>query len=450
MKVLLVQPISSTGRGLPAPPFGLMYMTAMVEREGFEVKILDRNIETDTIKEMKKFSPDILGVSCLTGPMILDGLIVTKKAKDLFGNAITTIWGGIHPSLLPEQTLMNRYIDIVVIGEGEHTFLELLTALKEKKKLKDVKGIGYKKNGRIILNEKRPLIKNLDELPELAWNRVKAKKYLRYETPLLTSRGCPHRCAFCYNQKFNERKWRGMSAERVLREIEYLESIHPIKRLKFYDDNLTADRKRFFAIIEGIPLDYPLFIETRVDYINNEFINKIKKFSDPYLFIGVESGSPSMLKKMQKDITIPQIKYAFNLLNKNNINTTASFMIGLPGETMEEVQMTLKLVDKINPTRYTCCIYTPYPGSLFYDEIVKENLVKLPQSLEEWGKFSSLETASINVSKVDAEYLEKIYKNFWYMSIWKFIKRRRYNWLCVGIHNYLNIKYLTLLRYFRP
>ncbi len=450
MKVLLVQPISSTNRGLPAPPFGLLYIAPPIEKEGFEVMILDRNVETDTFEKMKKFSPDVLGVSSITGPMILDGLTMTKKAKNLFGNNIKTVWGGIHPSLLPKQTLENKYIDIVVRGEGEHTFLELLTSLKKGNPLKNVKGVGFKKNGRIILTEKRPFIENLDDLPIPAWHLINAKKYLKYETPLVTSRGCPYRCAFCYNQKYHERKWRGRSPEMVIREIEYLESIHPINRLKFYDDNLTANKKRFFAILDSLSKDYPMFIETRVNNINNEFIDKIKRFSDPYLFIGIESGSPSMLKKMQKDITVPQIKYAFNLLNENKIDTTASFMIGLPGERKEEMQMTLKLVDEINPTRFTCCIYTPYPGSLFYNKIIKENLVRIPQSLEEWGKFSSLETASINVSDIDSSYLNRIYKKYWYKSVWNFIKRKRYKWLYIGFRNSLNIRYLNFLRYLRP
>jgi len=427
-----------------------MCIASIIEREGYEVKILDRNVEINTIEEMKKFSPDILGISSLTGPMIIDGLGVTKKTKELFGDKVTTVWGGIHPSLLPEETLRNSYIDLVVRGEGEHTFLELLQALEKGSSLENVRGIGYKRDGGTVLTEERPFIKNLDELPTPAWHLVKAKKYLKHETPLLTSRGCPHRCAFCYNQKFNKRNWRGMSVERVLQEIKYLESLQPIKRLKFYDDNLTADKKRFFTLLEGIPKNYPLYVETRVDYIDNEFIDRIRKFSDPYLFIGVESGSPSLLKKMQKDLTIPQIKQAFKLLNQNNIPATASFMIGLPGESKEEVQMTLRLIEEINPARFTCCIYTPYPGSLFYDEIVEANLAKLPQSLEEWGQFSSLETASINVSKVESEYLEKIYKKYWHKSVGSFIKRRRFRWLYIGLRNYLDIKYLNLLRKFRP
>jgi len=414
-----------------------MHVAGVVEND-FEVRIFDRSVESNTLKKIKRFSPDVVGVSSFTGPNILDGIHVSERVKEYFGENVITVWGGIHPSLLPEQTLENKHIDIVVRGEGEYTFGNLLHALRDNNPLEEVMGIGFKENGRIHLTEEAPLIEDLDALPFPAWDMIDPKKYSKFETPFVTSRGCPHRCAFCYNQKYNRGCWRGMSAERTLELIEYLEGFTRIRRLKFYDDNFTSDRERFYNIMDGLRRDYPMFVETRAHYVNKEFIEKLMRSSDPYVLIGVESGSPRMLERLKKDVTVSQIRDAFKLLNANGIDTTASFMIGLPGETVEDMEKTLRFVDELKPTKYTCCLYTPYPGSPLYDELVESGVFNPPSSLEEWGMYSSLERAAINVSEIESEILEKTYKKMLYKTILNYIRRGRFKDLYFGLQNYIS------------
>ena len=447
MKILLVQPNTCTIRGLSQPPLALMYIGGYAEKHGHTVKIVDRNIETNSRKIIDAFKPDVVGITSLTGKMILDGIKVSKYVRRKFPEA-KIVWGGIHTSLLPENTLDNEFIDFVVIGEGEESFIELLDTIEDKKDLKHILGIGYKEGEKIIINNTRPLIKNLDTLPLVSWNLIDAKKYLKHETLFITSRGCPHRCAFCYNEKFYFRRWRSMSAERVQAEIEHAQLYHPIRRFRFDDDNFTVNKKRFYKILEFLPKNVALYFETRVDYIDEDFCKQVSEFKDAFLFIGVESGDEEMLRKMQKDITVSQIHRAFRLLHKYNIKTSGSFIIGTPGETRFQINKTLELIDKIKPTRPSCCIYVPFPGAKFTDELFKKGKLRKFQTLMDWGKFTDSEFSKYDqFSEASQVELNKIYKRYWWKFVRQFVLKLRLSWIYIGMKNLIKIYYRSLLRY---
>jgi radical SAM superfamily enzyme YgiQ (UPF0313 family) len=427
MKVCLIQPNSRVMRGTTAPPLGLMFVAGTCREAGHEVKIIDRNIEYFSIKKIKEYKPDIVGISAFTGPLLLDVIKISKKIKEMFGDDFPIILGGIHPSLLPEQTLENPYIDYVVRGEGEYTFLELIETIKNIGDLSKVKGIGYKENGNIILTEDRPFIKNLDELPMMPWDLVKAKKYFRLEITLVTSRGCPHNCAFCYNNDFNKGTWRGWGADRVLKEIKVIEKYTKNRYLKFHEDNFTVNKKRLYPLLDGLSSDYSLYIETRVGYVNEGFLSHLEKFKNVWLFFGVESGSQRLLNYIDKGTTLDQIENAFRLCNqKDNINTTASVILGLPTQTKEDVDITLAMLTKIKPTRYTFCLFTPYPGSPLYQELVQNGTFKPPKSMEEWANFSP-DITDINFSEVDPKYIRKLHKWAWRKTILNIIKAKHFH-----------------------
>lgn len=428
MRILLIQPNTSTLRGTTCPPLGLMFVAAVVRQAGHEVKIIDRNIDYFPLYKTKRFKPDLVGISSFTGPMILDAIRVSKRIKEIFGDEFPVVWGGIHPSLLPEQTLENPYIDFIVRGEGEHTFLELVEAIEQGKELEGIKGIGYKKNGRIILNEERPFIENLDELPLLPWDIVRAEKYFAIEVVIVTSRGCPHNCAFCYNQKFNKRRWRAWSAERTLTEIAKIEEITSNRRLKFHDDNFTVNKKRFYKIMEGLSSEYTLYLEARAEHIDEEFLSRLDKFRRVWLFIGVESGSKRLLEKMNKGTTHDHIRNAYRLCRaKKNIFTTTSVILGLPTETPKELQMTLELVEELCSDWATYCLYTPYPGNRFYEEIIAGGAFRPPESLMEWANFTpdigKTDFSKITHSKVDQAFLKKLNRKSWIEVMTNMAKR---------------------------
>lgn len=440
MKIALIMPNTRNVQGTTCPPLGLIFVAAVLREKGHIVSIFDRNIDFFVFTKLKKFKPDIIGLSALTGPMLLDVVEIAKRAKAMFGETFPVVMGGVHASLLTEQTLENQFVDYVVIGEGEYTFAELVEAIENKKDVSRILGLGYKREGKIVINKRRPLIENLDEIPLLPWDLVDYKTYFKFDVVLVTSRGCPYRCTFCYNLGFNEARWRGMSTERTIEEIKNIEKLTKNKNLKFHDDNFAADKNRFYKILDYLSPDYNLFIETRINYVDEEFLKKFKKFKNVWLYFGVESGSQRILNKMKKAITIDQIKNAFQLCNKHNIRTTASVVLGSPTETEEELEMTLKLLDEIKPTRYTYCLYTPYPGSPLFDEIVADGSFKPPTTLEGWAGFTvdigkaDLDVA--NLSAVSSKKLKQLNMSSWIKTIKNVIKSGDFHKIRMRITDY--------------
>ncbi len=211
-------------------PASLLYVAAPLVEKGYEVKIIDQRLEKDwqnlLIKELKD-RPLAVGISAKTGKQIFYGLEASRVVKE--NSKVPVIWGGVHPTLLPEQTLQNPYIDFVVIGEGERTFLNLIQKLEAGDNYEDLDGIGFKKNNQTVCNPPKEFL-NLDDLPEIPYQLVDIEKYIAKKSfasgkearniAFYTSRGCPHRCAFCYNKEFNKQRWRGESAPRVVERIK--------------------------------------------------------------------------------------------------------------------------------------------------------------------------------------------------------------------------------------
>ncbi|TFG44778.1 MAG: hypothetical protein E4H31_03600, partial [Dehalococcoidia bacterium] len=197
MKVLLVGPARLTleEQKYATFPNGLLSMAAVLEKHGHEVKIYDGNIDVKQPADFVDFAPGIIGFTVASGPKITDAIVLSQEFKQLIP-AASLIWGGTHPSVLPEQTLIEPYIDFIAIGAGEYTLLELVEHLETgATRLEDIKGLVFKQDGKIIRNEPRPFIEDLDELPNPAWHLVDVSKY--WATSLNTSRGCPFKCTYC-------------------------------------------------------------------------------------------------------------------------------------------------------------------------------------------------------------------------------------------------------------
>ncbi len=428
MKVLLIQPSSRVmdfiaSKGVTHPPLGLLFLAGVLLKEGIEVNIVDNNLFDNWKKALKDFSPDVVGVSCLTGPAILDAIKVSKEAKEL-NKDVKIVWGGIHASLLPAQTLREEFIDYVVIGEGELTFLELVKTIEKNGDVGKVKGIAYKRqDGSVIITEKRAFV-DMDTLPDLPYHLVNAKRYLKYEACIQTSRGCPYSCTFCYQPAIHGLKWRSMSPKRVLEQINSISMITKVKKIKIVDDNFTVDKKRLFEILEGLSKDIDLYFETRVNQVNSELLIKLRKFHDVQLAIGVESGSQEMLDKLKKGVTLEQIRYAFSLCKHYNIKTSALGMIGLPGEEKRDVVRTVKFIETLEPLNYAIGVFIPFPGTPIFDEFVKKGKINPPKGLSDWAVYER-NFDDINVSNVDSDYLESVRKKMMQKSVLNYLKSGR-------------------------
>ena len=398
MKILLVNPNTRTVYNpLPFPPLALMSIAAVV-RESYEVMIEDRNLYRDAdgakiAALIRRFKPDVVGVTSLTGPAILDGILVSRLAK-MAGAQV--VWGGTHASLLARQTLENPYVDFVVINEGEETFKELLVAMEQHTGYGRILGLGYKHNGEIRINPERPFQRDLDALPMPAWDMVPVERYfyrypgIRRKLVMVTSRGCLFRCGFCYVVDFHKRKYRGRSAGRIFEEIEYLQKNFGVEGIRFDDDLFVIDRPRlreFCGWIHRRNLAITWESNCRADQVNPEFLGTIERGKCHRLTFGLESGSERILKFLNKDLRVEQIRRAFTLLRDTRIMTGAAFLVGIPTETRDEVAQTIELARSIRAHHTHFYPYVPFPGSPLAEYCRANGLIQYPESLEDWATF---------------------------------------------------------------
>ncbi len=380
----------------PQVPLCLLHIASPLMSEGYKVRIIDMRIEN--YREFKIGNPVFVGISSMSGPQIRYGLEFARKVR-AEKPSCPIVWGGVHPSLLPEQTAASQYVDVVVRGEGEMTIVELACKLGAGQPLNAVAGVTYKSEGRIKSNPDGPLI-DMDTIPvELPYEFLRLDKYPALKTGrfhMQTSRGCPHRCGYCYNILFNKRKWRGKSAARVLDEIEYvLEKFPNVKIIDPIDDNFFVDKKRVEDVCRGIikrKINVTWRANCRFDYFahyDKDFVSLLEKSGCVELDFGGETASNRLLSLIGKDITSDQIiKAAENLRNwAPSIELYVSWMSGLPTETDEDLKKTCDLMDKMTQTNpktqhYGFFVYTPFPSPLL-EALGPE--FKPPQSLEEWG-----------------------------------------------------------------
>ena len=290
-------------------------------------------------------------------------------------------------SLLPIQTLQNDFVDIVVIGEGEDTLGEVADATIKQNGLKKVNGIGYKKNGLVKLTKSRRWLE-LDKYAP-AWDLIDARRYFtrlgskRRAFSIVTSRGCPHQCTFCYNVAFNRMTWRAHSTSYVVSQISMLKKKLGIDAIYFQDDNFFTDKQRAYKILEKIKL--PWYAEVRADYLTRKDVEKMEQLNCQRLLIGAESGSPRILKEIvKKDLKKEEIVRAVKLC-KNKIPVSLSFIVGYPTESMEELGETMECVEQLLRIEAENVIdvnvLAPYPGTEIYNLLPDEFK---PKSTEEW------------------------------------------------------------------
>ncbi|TSC52360.1 MAG: radical SAM domain-containing protein [Parcubacteria group bacterium LiPW_39] len=416
-KVILVQINYSQDHSEKILPMGILSVGSALKRHGFEVELInitEKEIDKTVAKVMAK-NPLLVALSVMTGRQTKHSAEFSKKIKE--HSSVKVLWGGIHPSLLPEQCLNESYIDFVIIGEGEETSVELFQKLERQESLENVLGLGYKQNGKIKINYTRPLISDLDLWP-MDFNLLDMEKYLykldRYKRVVAykTSRGCPFNCAFCYNRAFNQSRWRAWSIDKVVNDIQYLKQKYRIDAIKFYDDNFFVDKMRALEILRRINL--PAHLEVRIDMIDDELAKELKKLKVFDLLIGVESGSDRLLALINKKITVARIMAAVKSLAKYNVPASYSAIVGLPTETKKEFKATVDLlyqIYKIHPqAAFTLGAYMPYPGSLMYDFAVQQGFLP-PRRTEDWGKIDRFRK-DFSSPWVNAKYVWRIREYF--------------------------------------
>lgn len=361
-------------------PYGLLYVASSLKKGDFKPWIFhvhEKEIQ-ETVEKIKGINPILVGFSTLTGGSLQPSVKLSKMIKKL---GYPVVWGGVHATFLTELCLKEEFIDFVVRGEGEETALDLANCVMEKKpeELQNIKGLAYKENGQIKINPARDFIGNLDEY-EIPWELIDVERYIflqfgnKRTFPLITSRGCPFRCGFCFNLSFNKCRWRGHSFNYVKNQIDFLKRKFNMEGAFFYDDNFFAGKERSKKIIEEMNL--PHFNELRVDIVDDEFVRWLKKSNCQRIFIGVESGSQRILDSIKKDLTLEQIENGVRLLAGAGVEVDLSFIIGTPDETEEDRNMTYDFIDKLQSIHHrstaTIKIYAPYPGTPLWSKSIQK------------------------------------------------------------------------------
>ena len=428
MKVLFVNPPQTASKykfmGVIAPPLGIAYMAGVLQENNIDVEILDASAEDmgfeDVKNELFKRKPDLVALTALT-PTIGRALETAQVVKETLPNSIV-VMGGYHPTFNFIETLEDENVDIVIRGEGEYIMLNLVQALENHSNLHDVKGIVFedKNSKEVVITPEAPLIDNLDEIPFPALNLLPLKKYrlLDMDThmaTMITTMGCPMQCSFCSSAAMHGRKIRERSVKNIVDEIEYLKTTYDIDTIAFMDDTFTLKKRKVIAICDEIlkrNIKIMWGCTSRVDTLDETLLKKMKEAGCITIFIGVESADQQQLDKMCKNTTVTKIENAFKIANQLKIRTIATVALGMPGDSKEIMNKTIKFVHKLKPNYAIYSLATPYPGTKFYKESFEKNLIKI----KDWSKYTLitpiLETVDCSLKdmrKIQAKAFIKFY-----------------------------------------
>jgi radical SAM superfamily enzyme YgiQ (UPF0313 family) len=372
-------------------------------RAGYDVKIIDQRVQPQwrqILEEELKRRPVCVGISSSTGPQLRYALEASRLIKQI--SQVPVVWGGVHPSILPEQTLEEECVDIVVQGEGEETFLELVGALEKQTPLSEIRGLWYKDGSGIRHTPERPFI-DLNQQPPLAWPLVELQKYTRTvfgveRLSFTTSRGCPHGCAFCFNTSFNKRRWRRLDSEMAVERLADFVTRYKVKGVFLTDANFFVDLSWARRVLKGIVERNLKIVLTRLHIsfeslcrLTGEDLDLLEQAGCACLAVGIESGSPRIRTLLHKEIDNDRLLELNRRLRRRSFILHYFFMIGFPTETKEEIKETVdlfsRLVDENPRASKSVNIYTPYPGTELFDRCVKEGL-QAPERAEGWIGFN--------------------------------------------------------------
>jgi radical SAM superfamily enzyme YgiQ (UPF0313 family) len=435
LKILLINPLLAPKR-LPAVyNIGLAYIASSLLQEGHHVSVLDieghRYADDHVIEIIKQSDCDVIGIGTLiTGYRRAKWLVKTIR---LLKPGIPIWIGNSISSSIPEIILTDMDVDVAVIGEGENTVKELAEGIMKNRNLHSVKGIAFREDGRIIRNEDRELISDIDAIPFPAWDLFPQEIFMNNKaghlpTPtayIVTTRGCPYQCTYCYHPFQNERI-RMHSSQRIVDEVKYLRKRYGIRSFVFADDLFVVNKKRVYEICdlfhkEQINLQW--ITSARVNLVDEELLYAMKEAGCIALGFGVESGSQKILDNIKKNVTVEQARIAIELCKKVGINPVCSYMIGNVGETRDTIFETVSFIrENTLEQGASFFITTPYPGTEIYELAKQAGKIKDEVALfESYGEQS--ESLLVNLTDLPNETLLNL-KREAEDQIWRAHKRK--------------------------
>lgn len=450
MNLLFVRPQQEKRMiALSLPPLGVMYIASYLRRHAPDlarIRILDLSVERDGRKAMKRtlqdFKPDIVGLSALT-PEAPDLEYFAGWFKHRFPNALL-VAGGPHPNAAPDQTLTMEGIDLLCLGEGEVTTLELVKRLHEGKDYQDLPGLAFKENGDVRINPPADPIADLDELPFPAWDLVPLIKYCSWRvvnpsvsrfykrfTTLFTSRSCPYGCTYCHNI-FGAR-YRPRSAANIFQEMNELEKRYGIREFHIVDDNFNLQPERVKELCNQIirekkPYRMAFVSGLRGDILTPELMDLLQAAGTYQISFGIESASDRIQKLVKRNGNIPKLMENISYARKIGIITHGFFMFGFPTETREEVAQTVNLALQADLVSAAFHTVSPFPGTPLYDQLL-EQVGSNPVRMEEmYFKSSTMNLSEVPTKEIH-QTVKHLFRKFYFTrkriwNIWKSSPRK--------------------------
>lgn len=452
-------------------PLAVIHAASFVHREGYKIQIIDQRLDdrwADTLARALESKPLLVGISAFTGTQIRYGLEAAAVVRT--HPEIPIVWGGIHPSILPKQTLKSPYVDMVVKGEGEKTLSELAGALRagtEKKDLSGIAGLCYKDGDQLIENPDRAPL-DLANYPALPYDLVDVSAYLQQNGGMFSavySFGCPFACAFCCNPLLSKSKWRTFPTARIIEELDQVQARYHFKKLKFSDENFFVDHGRVEEISRAINARYEWEAQARIDSAAKFDYAALRARGLYQIQPGIESGNDRVLDLINKSLTVDKILAYNRVLSQTGIIATYNFVMGFPTETEAELYDSLDLAMRLlaeNPRAEISAfyIYVPYPGCELFDFSVAQGF-QPPNDLEGWAcyhrqqrstpwiqdKLTMLTMIVLTSKFIDGKRATRLFQK-WHLPAfipWLMGALYRRRWKQRDFKNHLDMKLLNLV-----
>ncbi|MFH1834643.1 MAG: radical SAM protein [Methanobacteriota archaeon] len=423
-------------------PISLIQLAAYVRERGFKVGVLDLCLgefsEDEFRIRLENENSGYIGLTSTT-VQIKNGLEVARIVKEVSPET-KVVFGGVHSTVLTDEVISNESVDTVVRGEGEETLTEILSG----KSLKDISGISFKENGRIINNPLRDFIKDIDALPFPAYDLVDLSKYSPTlgnfkqlpSISMITSRGCPGTCTFCYSGCMGKRI-RFMTAERIFKEISHLHERYGIRDITFYDDTFTANKKNvsnLCSLLVNSGLGITWSCMSRIDAVDAKLVGEMKRAGCHQIGYGIESASPQILENIRKNVPLDKVSDVVDFTKRAGIDVRAMFMLGNPGETEKTMQETIDFALRLDPDLCLFNVTTPYPGTEMFKWADENGFLKT----KDWDEYDLyhfvMELPTVSNEKI-SRYYDLGYKSFYMRPKYMFKRLLKINsWTLFKAH----------------
>ena len=396
---------------------GVLCIAAVLRQNGLPASYVDCNYEPDWKERLARLAKDdpLVGITA-NALSIKPAMDVARHVRAALPH-VRIAMGGPWPSVMFER-LIPELADFVVLGEGEETVLEIARGARPE----DTAGVAYPHNGGIETNPRRPLIEDLDALPFAMWELGTVDRYRLEHTrsnpvlPLMTSRGCPFRCMYCASEVIHLNRIRYRSVENVLEEFDRLYNTFGVREIQLWDDNFTMNRDRAMAVCEGIikkgykaNLSIPAGIKP--DIGDDELFRTMARAGFYFLCIAVESASKEILRKVNKKVDLDRVRGVIESANRAGILTNGYFMIGLPFDTRESMEQTIRFATSLPLYQAQFFITIPFPGTALYDMVMEKGrfLYQTDDNLYEQGYFMGRASYEMP-GQFDGALVEEMYK----------------------------------------